>query len=125
MKTKILLIVFVLGMALSALSQQPANIGYKVVYAINGKTERPVKTQSLPEVYAIAETCMPGNCINFEKELQKNPFFDMGNFNRSFYVEIRRIKNGKFRRMSNRQFRAYTEAQRISSKITTAISTQP
>lgn len=75
------------------------NIGYLVVTDTAGKIEAK-KALKLVEVYTIAELVFPNNCVNFEKELQKSPYFELRSREKSVYIEKKRInKHGKFRRL--------------------------
>ena len=79
--------------------QIESKIGYFVVVTHNNKYTI-IKTESLTEVYTIAETVFPGNCIQLEKELKNTLYFDIYTAEKGIYVEKKRInKKGKFRRI--------------------------
>jgi hypothetical protein len=115
MKTKILFIVLAWSMALSAWSQPsalsslPSALGFLVAIDNPGERLQLVKTTSLTEVYALSEINFPGNCIAWEKELGKSVFYQIESRNRCFYVELKKVnKNGKYRKVSNREFSRMT-----------------
>ena len=74
-------------------------IGYWIVVT-DGKKNTVIKTENLLEVYTIAETVFPTNCIEFEKELKNAPYFEVNSYSKGIYIEKKRInKNGKYRRI--------------------------
>ena len=93
---KTLLIILMLLIAAPAMSQK---VGYLIVID-NGKKLEVIKTTELVEVYAAAEIVSPGNCINFENELNKSPFIEIRSGNKSVYIEKKKVgKNGKLKRI--------------------------
>jgi len=100
MKTLLMIICLVaLLQPLHAQNPKPeTKIGYWIVVT-DGKKNTVIKTESIVEVYAISGVVFPWNCVNFEKELSKSPYFQMYNYDKGFYVEKKIInKNGKYRR---------------------------
>lgn len=75
-----------------------SKIGYLIVVEQGNKLTK-FKSESLVEVYSIAEMVFPQNCISFEKELSKSPYFEISNANKYLYVERKIMsKTGKFKR---------------------------
>ncbi|HSW67284.1 MAG TPA: hypothetical protein VLH16_01750 [Bacteroidales bacterium] len=107
MKTKIMLLTIccLLLAAASAKTTGKIKIGYLVAIDNPGERLNLIKTTDLADVYALSEVQFPNNCIDWGKELQKSVFYQLESRNRSFYVEVKRInRNGKYRRMSNREW---------------------
>lgn len=103
----------------------PLTIGYLV--AIESKHEKLeiIRTLDLVDVYTLSEIHFPGNCIDFEKELQQSVFYELHSRSKTFYVELKRINNnGRFCHLSNRQFRELVKTQYLMSQ-NTQISAQP
>ena len=128
MKTKILLFAFSFAFALSSIAgnKKPVPvIGYLV--AIESKTEGLdiTLTIDLIDVYTLAEIHFSGNCVDFASELQQSVYYQAGGQSKTFYVELKRInRNGKFRRLSNRQFREIVQAQNHTAPDTKTASNQ-
>jgi hypothetical protein len=79
--------------------KEPIKTGYLVVITKDCKYSA-IKTESLTEVYTLAETVFPGNCLQVEKVLKTSPYFDIYNSEKGIYIEKKRItKNGKYRRL--------------------------
>ena len=100
MKTLLMIICLVaLLQPLHAQNPKPeTKIGYWIVVT-DGKKNTVIKTENLLEVYTIAETVFPTNCIEFEKELKNAPYFEVNSYSKGIYVEKKMInKNGKYRR---------------------------
>lgn len=82
----------------SAKKDSASKIGYLVVVEQGNKFTK-FKTESLVEVYSIAEMVFPQNCISFEKELSKSPYFEISNANKYLYVERKIVgKRGNLKR---------------------------
>lgn len=130
MKTKILLTLIALSITLSAWSQQtaaadssrgklPLTIGYLVAIETRHEKLEIIRTLDLADVYTLSEIHFPGNCVDFSAELRQSVFYELRSRNKTLYVEIKRINNnGKFRRLSNRQFRTLVQTQNLASQIT-------
>ena len=60
----------------------------------------------MEHVQQIFRQQFPATCINIAAELRLSPYFEMNTHSRGFYVEIKRVtKNGKYRKISNKQFK--------------------
>lgn len=111
-------ILFILAVVLVAQKSCTAQTGYMVaIENQTGKIEI-TKTPNIADVYALASKHIPGNCANFNRELTKSVYYTIENQQTQFYVEVKRItKNGKYRRLSNREFAKLNPAL-TSSQIT-------
>ena len=122
MKTKISSLTFILclwafSLTISASSHHslPITIGYLV--AIESRTEKLeiTRTIDLIDVYTLAGIHFPGNCVDFAAELHKSVYYEIGGQQKTFYVEVKRIsRNGKYRRLSNRQFSQIVKTHQIA-----------
>jgi hypothetical protein len=139
MKSKIMMLVFVMLIAYHPATAQPtapppsqggemknssahdsspsrggeikkAEIGYWIVIAEQGQRLKIVKTADIVEVVVLSEVYFPGNCVDFTKELTASPYYLLENGKKEFYVEIKHINaRGKYRRISNREFEKLTK----------------
>jgi len=90
-----------------AATQKPVTaIGYLVAVTSPTKKLEITKTIDLADVYTLAEIHFQNNCVDFAEELRHSVYYDIECQQKGFYVEVKNInRNGKFRRMSNREFR--------------------
>jgi hypothetical protein len=117
MKTKIFFALafafaFAFHFSLNALSQHPESskqnpaTGYLVAITSHSEGLKITRTTDLVDVYALAEIHFPNNCVDFARELRHSVYYEIESQHKGFFVEVKRInRNGKYRRMSNREFR--------------------
>ena len=126
MKTKLFAFALFLTFSTSANNRAlPITIGYLIV--VESKTEgfKVTRTMYLADVYTEAEIQFPNNCVDFATELNRSVFYEISNRNKTFYVEVKRVTNtGKFRRLSNRQFREIVQMQNLASPDTKTATNQ-
>lgn len=108
MKTLILiLLIFASTQAFSAPNPVDA-YGYWIVTYNTEEGYKTTPTVDIVDVYTIAETYFPGNCINFEKQLKESIFTELEVNGKSVYVEVKRINHkGKLKKLNKKEVREY------------------
>lgn len=128
MKTKIILLVTFCLLLVTATAQNNNHLqqlGYWVVIDLPGKKLEIVKTTDASYVERLSQEIFPGNCVNFAKELHHQPVFIIDNGSKIFYAELKRVTpNGKYRRISNRQFSEMVQELNLASPETKTASGQ-
>ena len=105
------LILFLLIFASLQATTKPAPVdcyGYWIVTYNTDEGYKVTPTIDLVDVYTIAETYFPGNCIDFKKQLKESIFTELEANGKSVYVEVKRIDyKGKFKRLNKKEILEY------------------
>lgn len=105
---KLITSILFLFLTLSLSAKPKPCIGYWIVTYDTENGFKRIPTFELVDVYTVAETMFPSNCIDFKKELKEHIYVEIEVYGKAFYVEVKKInRNGKFRSLSKKEIKEY------------------